>query len=141
MSIRIQKLQDNAIAPKRQTHHSAGYDLYANQGCNLLPGESCLIGTGIAMEIPDGFVGLIMSRSGSAVKHGIEKGAGVIDSDYRGEVKVLLRNFSNDTFFINPGDRIAQMIIVQYLSLEIEEVERLTSTDRGEGGFGSTGKR
>ncbi len=133
--------------PARQTDGAAGYDLSSgcmSMGCVsdlcLYPGDRRLIGTGFAWQIPEGHVGLIRPRSGLANKHGIDVMAGVIDSDYTGEVKVLLVNHGNEDVVVNHGDRIAQMLVVACRSDELIEVPSFDSiTERGANGFGSTG--
>lgn len=137
----VKQITATSKVPQRQTENSAGYDIYSDESYILLPGERHTFDTGVAMAIPKGYVGLVMSRSGSAVKNGIEKGAGVIDSDYRGELKVLLYNHSDESYPICRGDRIAQMLIVPVFQEQPIIVEELDSTERGEGGFGSTGKQ
>ena len=144
MNINIKKLCENAILPKYGTPYSAGADL------SLLPGESVTIAphatvlchTGLAMEIPEGYMGLIFARSGLASKRGIAPAnkVGVIDSDYRGEVMVCLHNHSNTTQTVEPKQRIAQIVIAPYLHVTFEETDSLSDTERGTGGFGSTGK-
>lgn len=131
-----------AIDPKRGTDGSAGYDLYSCDAAVVLPKKCCMITTGIAIEIPNGYVGLVFARSGLATKQGLRPAncVGVIDSDYRGEIKVCLYNDSNAVREVNFGDRIAQLVIVPYIYPELELSEALSDTERGEGGFGSTGK-
>ena len=126
--------------PKRETEGSAGYDLRsAHIGtCCLMPGERGLIETGFAWEIPAGMVGMIRPRSGLACREGLHTLAGVIDSDYRGEVKVLLLNTGDKPIEIKTGDRIAQMVVTLFHGNELIEVDELDDIDRG-GGFGSTG--
>lgn len=146
MKLKIKKLNDNAIIPKRATEGSAGMDLYA---CIETPivlgaGERTMIPTGIAISLPNAdYVAYIYARSGLAVKNGITLSncVGVVDSDYRGEIKVGLINLSKHDFVINPNERIAQMVIAPVILPEIEEVAELDETLRGEGGFGSTGRR
>lgn len=144
-SMNIKKLTDTAIVPTRGSASAAGFDLYVD--CNqdsidLMPGETVKLGTGIALEIPEGYVGLVFARSGLATNKGLRPAncVGVIDSDYRGEVIVALHNDSNYIRKTGGGDRIAQLVIVPYLAPELNVVDDLTDTDRGEGGFGSTGK-
>ena len=143
--LRIKKLCENAIVPTYGTEFSAGADLYAcvDGQVEILPSETKLIKTGLAMEIPTGFVGLIYARSGLASKRGLAPAnkVGVVDSDYRGEVMVALHNHSDKVQTIDAGERIAQMVIAPYLKVEFEEVDVLEDTVRGEGGFGSTGKK
>ena len=143
MKVKVKKLTDSAIIPTFGSVASAGGDLY-NAGDDIIiaPSQTVLVGTGLAVEIPDGYVGLVYARSGLATKSGLAPAnkVGVIDSDYRGEVKVALFNHSNEVRTIAKGERVAQMVIAPYLKVEYEEVEELSTTQRGEGGFGSTGK-
>jgi len=118
----------------------AGFDLYSSGNFILKPMEKKLVTTGIKIEIPEGYVGLIWDRSGLAAKHSLHNLAGVVDAHYRGEVKVVVINLGNETFEITKGMRIAQMLIQSVVSVEIEESDSLSETVRGEGGFGSTGK-
>lgn len=118
---------------------SAGLDLRAIQETWIKPGERALIKTGVSVAIPNNFFGSIRPRSGLAVKKGIDVLAGVIDCDYRGEIGVVLINLGSETFVVQPGDRVAQMIIQPYLTVETVQVEDLDATNRGTGGFGSTG--
>ena len=138
-SIKWKELLPAAITPTRGSEGSAGFDLYAYEPATLWPGCRLLVSTGIACAIPAGWVGIINPRSGLACK-GITVDAGVIDSDYRGEIKVLLVHHEGSAYSINMGDRIAQMVVVPYLA-ESEVVDELPDTDRGDGGFGSTGMR
>lgn len=142
--IRIKKLNENAFIPTRGSQYSAGYDLYAciNSPVTILPHTTEKIGTGLAIEIPEGYFGAIFARSGLATKEGLRPAncTGVCDSDYRGEYIVALHNDTNETKLVMPNERIAQLVIMPYLSVEFEEVTELTDTERGDGGFGSTGK-
>lgn len=143
MVVRIKKVDSRAIIPTRGTQYAAGYDLYAcglNDGQIIKPGETVKIGTGICMEIPDSFFGAVFARSGLATKQGLRPAncVGVIDSDYRGEIIVAMHNDSNEERCIHNGDRIAQIVITPFLSAELEEVNDLSETGRGSGGFGST---
>ena len=142
MKLKIKKLNPKAIIPAYQTKEAAGFDLHSIENVILKPGERKLIGTGLAFEIEFGYEVQIRPRSGLAFKHGITvlNSPGTIDSDYRGEIKVLLINHSNEKFEIKKGDRIAQAVVAPVIQAEIVEVEELSSTKRGEGGFGSTGK-
>ena len=130
--------------PKYETINSAGMDLRANieEPIVLKPMERRLIPTGLYMALPQGFEAQIRPRSGLAFKKGITvlNSPGTIDSDYRGEIKVILVNLSNEPFVINPGERIAQMVVARYEQVEWDEVEVLDETERGTGGFGSTGR-
>lgn len=140
---RIKKLNNRAIIPTRGSEYAAGYDLYANNEQRLLinSGDTVKVGTGIAMEIPEGYFGAIFARSGLATKQGLRPAncVGVVDSDYRGELIVALHNDSNEPREIMPNDRIAQLVITPYLTVDFVESDTLDDTDRGEGGFGSTG--
>ena len=146
MQIKIKKLKENANLPTRGTIGSAGADLYAciDEKIKINPGDLKLIPTGIAIAIPDSSaVAYIYARSGLGVKHGIclSNGVGVIDSDYRGEIMVGLCNVSNTPYTVEPGERIAQMVISPVIIPRFAQVDELDKTDRGEGGFGSTGKK
>jgi len=140
--LKIKKLNEKAQLPVKGSEHAAGYDLMSTEELTVPARGKAVIPTGLAMAISIGNYGRIAPRSGLAAKNFIDVGAGVIDADYRGEVKVLLFNFSEVDFKVNPGDRVAQLIIEKYTRTEIEEVADggdLDSTERGEGGFGSTG--
>lgn len=143
MKIRVKKLKNAVNLPKYATAGSSGLDLYAaiEKPIILLPKQRCNIPTGIAVEIPFGYEGQIRPRSGLAVKHGITvlNTPGTIDSDYRGEIKVVLINLGKEKFVIYRGDRIAQLVFTPIVKVEFEEVEELSPTERGEEGFGSTG--
>ncbi len=125
--------------PTRGSEHAAGADLHAAADITLAPGERALVPTGLQLAIPAGHVGLVWPRSGLAVRHGIDTLAGVIDSDYRGEVRVLLVNHGTEPFAIRRGDRIAQLLIQRVERAAFVPVAELPASDRGEGGFGSTG--
>ena len=139
LPFKVKKLNPNAKLPYKGSSLSAGYDLFASEACKIAPGDRKLISTGLAVACPPEHYARIAPRSGLAVKNGIDMGAGVVDADYRGEVKVLLFNFGQDEFEVKIGDRIAQMIVEKIAMVEIIEVEDLNETERGEGGFGSTG--
>lgn len=143
-TVRLKKLREDAIIPAYGTEFAAGADLYAcmDKDITINPGCTEFIHTGIALEIPTGLVGLIYARSGMACKRGLAPAnkVGVIDSDYRGEIMVALYNQSNETKVITSGDRIAQIIIQPVTQFEFNEVDELSDTARGEGGFGSTRK-
>jgi dUTP pyrophosphatase len=126
--------------PVRSSALAAGADLFAAEEISLAPGERQLVPTGLHVAIPAGHVGLIWPRSGLAFRNGIDTMAGVIDSDYRGEVRVLLINHGVDDFLIRPGDRIAQLLIQKVEAAEFVRVEVLPDSERGTGGFGSTGR-
>ena len=140
----IKKLQKNIILPEYKTDGSSGMDLMANveQTVKILPGEKKIISTGIIVAIPEQYEIQIRPRSGLAAKSGISvlNTPGTIDSDYRGEIKVILINLGKDIFEIKKNDRIAQMIVCPIIKVELEEVQNLPKTIRGKGGFGSTGK-
>lgn len=142
--VKVKKLDPRAILPARGSADAAGADLYAllEEDVTLLPGETAMIPTGLSMEIPSGYAGLIFARSGLASKKGLAPAnkVGVVDSDYRGEFLVALHNHSAVSHTVSCGDRIAQLVIVPYLPAVFEETEALSDTDRGAGGFGSTGK-
>ena len=131
-------------APSYATEKSAGMDLKANitEPVVLKPLERAMIPTGLYIALPDGMEAQVRPRSGLAAKFGISvlNTPGTIDADYRGEIKVILVNLSNDEFVVNPGERIAQMVVARYEKVEWEEVETLDETERGQGGFGSTGR-
>jgi dUTP pyrophosphatase len=139
MSFRVKKLAQGADLPVRGSNGAAGYDLTSVEECVILPGRRAVVATGISLKVPEGTYGRIAPRSGLAVKHGIQVGAGVIDSDYTGEVKVVLFNHNNKKYSIKPGFRIAQLILEQCVTPEVVEVDDLDATDRGSNGFGSTG--
>ncbi|MGO3648973.1 dUTP diphosphatase [Agrococcus casei] len=121
----------------------AGADLRASEAITLEPGDRALVATGIRIALPDGFVGLVHPRSGLAAKHGVTvlNTPGTIDAGYRGEVKVILANLGRESFSVEPGDRIAQLVVQRVERAEFIRVEQLPGSDRGEGGFGSTGHR
>lgn len=144
LEIKFKKLNENAVMPTFGTKYSAGADLYsAEEEITINPGETAFIGTGIAMAIPEGKVGLIYARSGLACKKGLAPAnkVGVVDSDYRGEVKVALHNHSNTQQTVLKGERVAQMVITDYYPCTYVECDSLDDTERGEGGFGSTGRK
>lgn len=137
--INIKKLSSSATIPTRANSTDAGLDLYSDEAVTLLPNSSTLVNTGIAMAIPEGFAGLIWDRSGMAVKNDVHRFAGVIDAGYRGPIKVCLYNFSDSTVQIKRGHRIAQILIQEVPDFVVQEVDDLDPTERGEGGFGSSG--
>lgn len=146
MKVRIRKISGNAVIPSRATEGSAGADLYAvcqSDTLEIPPHETVLVHTGLAFEIPEGFVGLVFARSSLGTKRGLAPAnkVGVIDSDYRGEVMVSLHNHSNDVAHIDNGERIAQMVIVPFLAADFVLCDELGDTERGAGGFGSTGTK
>lgn len=145
-TLKIRKVSENAIIPKRATGGSAGLDLCAciDAPITLNGGETALIPTGLAIELPSAEYGaFVFARSGLAIKHGIGllNAVGVIDSDYRGEIKVGVINQIGEVYTIEPGERVAQMVILPVSMMPVEEVETLGETDRGAGGFGSTGTK
>lgn len=140
MKIKIKLLSEWAKTPTRGTEESAGYDLYAAQNGEIDPLKRSLIKTNISIAIPKGYYGRIAPRSGLAYKNGIDVMAGVIDSDYRGDVGVILYNTGADIFNVKQGDRIAQLIIEKCHVADWDLAEDLSDTDRGEGGYGHTGK-
>lgn len=144
MKIQIKKLNENAVIPTRGSEQAAGYDLYAatDEPITILPHETAKIGTGLAIAVPDGYFGAIFARSGLAAKQGLRPAncVGVADSDYRGEYIVALHNDTDFERTIAPKERIAQLVVMPYLAVEFDEVDELSETARGEGGFGSTGK-
>jgi dUTP pyrophosphatase len=143
VSLRFKRLSAEARAPEQAHDGDAGYDLYASEAALLGPGQRASVGTGIAVAIPEGCAGLVLPRSGLARRHGIglANAPGLIDSGYRGELRVLLLNTDrSEEFQVDVGDRIAQLLLVRYESGPIEEVAELDATARGEGGFGSTGR-
>lgn len=134
------KLGTGARLPEKANPTDAGIDIFASAYQAILPRQRALISTGLYMEIPEGFCIFIKSRSGLAAKDWLDVEAGVVDQDYRGEVRVLISNNSDRTFRIDEGDKIAQMVLLPVPAVEIKEVTTLSSTNRGANGFGSTGK-
>lgn len=139
MKIYVKKLREDAYLPTRGSEHAAGLDLYSIEEVLIPPGERALVKTGISVAVEHGTYFRIAPRSGLAYKHGIDVLAGVVDSDYRGEIAVILNNLGNKDFHVMKGDRIAQGIIEVIQLSEVVEVDDLDSTDRGANGFGSTG--
>ena len=140
--VRFKKLSENAVVPSYGTAYSAGADLYSamKEDVIIAPETTKFIKTGIAIEIPEGLVGLIYARSGMACKKGLAANkVGVIDSDYRGEIIVALYNHSDSSVTVASGDRIAQLVLTPYIKADFEEADELDDTVRGDGGFGSTG--
>jgi dUTP pyrophosphatase len=141
--LKVKILREGVTLPKYQTDHSAGLDLCAciDRDIILMPGERVLVPTGISIELPDSYEAQVRPRSGLAINHGVTvlNSPGTIDPDYRGEVKVILINLGKEPFVIKNGMRIAQMVISKFERVEVEVVEELSQTRRGEGGFGSTG--
>ena len=143
-SVKIKKLKDYAKLPTRGSEYAAGYDLCAciDKQVKIKPGEVAKIGTGLAMELPSGYFGAIFARSGLATKQGLKPAncVGVCDEDYTGEYIVALHNTSSQVQVVHNGDRIAQLVLLPYENIEFIVCDELTDTDRGAGGFGSTGK-
>lgn len=143
MRLRYRLLSDAARAPAQAQDGDAGYDLCASEAATLDPGDRASVGTGIALEIPDGHGGLVLPRSGLAARHGISlvNSPGLIDCGYRGEVRILLLNTDRaERFTIAAGERIAQLVVVRAEALELEQAAQLADSARGEGGFGSSGR-
>lgn len=143
MELPFAKLKDEAMIPTRAHEGDAGLDLYACEAAHIGPGERWSVGTGVAVEIPEGHAGLVLPRSGLAKKHGIAlvNSPGLIDSGYRGEIRVLLLNTDPaETFRVEPGDRIAQLVIAPIAPAEPVETQSLADSARGDGGFGSSGR-
>jgi len=145
-TIKVKKLTSTATIPTKSRKTDAGYDLYADEDIAIYPEDTKLISTGIAFAIPDGYAGLIWDRSGLGTK-GVHRHAGVVDSSYRGEVKVALYNarpghvdFTDNMYFISRGDRIAQILFQKVPHFDLVETEELDETDRGSSGFGSSGR-
>lgn len=143
MNVKIKRLVPSAKLPTKATSGSGAYDIYSTDALSLAPGGRYAFGTGLALEIPLGFVALVCPRSGLAIKQGVTvlNGPGVIDADYRGELKAIVTNHDiNNAFAVSNGDKIAQLLFVKAEDVTFDEVDELSSTDRGTGGFGSTGK-
>ena len=145
MIVRVKKLSDTAKLPVRGSAAAAGYDLYADlsEQTEIMPHETKMIPTGLSVEIPEGYFGAVFARSGLAAKESLRPAncVGVIDSDYRGPLMVALHNDGDIPRVIVPLERIAQIVVIPYLSVSFAETEELDKTVRGEGGFGSTGKQ
>jgi len=145
MKINVKKLCDAAVLPSRETVGAAGADLRTviSEPLTIEPGTTAMLPTGLAFEIPEGYVGLVFARSSLGSKRGLAPAnkVGVIDSDYRGEVKVALHNHSAVSQTVEPLERVAQFVVVPFLAAEYEEADELSDTVRGEGGFGSTGRK
>lgn len=138
-TLQVKKLRPEAVLPTRGSEWSAGYDLSSAEAKTIAPGARAVVKTALSVACPAGTYGRIAPRSGLTVKKGIHVGAGVVDADYRGEVGVVLFNLGQEDFEIQPGDRIAQLVLEQILMVPVEEVQELDETVRGAGGFGSTG--
>jgi len=146
MEVKIKKMFEDAQIPTRGSAQAAGYDLYAykpndKEAVYIQPHTSMMIHTGISAAIPEGYFGAVYARSGMAKKHGLRPAncVGVVDADFRGEIMVILHNDTEESQLVKHNDRIAQLVITPYLSVEFNEVEELSNTERGSGGFGSTG--
>jgi dUTP pyrophosphatase len=143
MQLSVMKLKEEAVLPSRAHEGDAGLDLYACEPAHIGPGERWGVGTGVGVEIPEGHAGLVLPRSGLARDHGIAlvNAPGLIDSGYRGELRVLLLNTDPaETFRVEPGDRIAQLVLTPIVTPEVAETSALTESARGQGGFGSSGR-
>ena len=144
MRINIKKLTETAKLPERGSAYAAGYDLFADlkEAVEIAPKQTLMINTGVAMEIPEGYWGGIFARSGLSSKEGLRPAncVGVVDADYRGPVCVALHNDGEVVRTVTPGQKVAQLVVVPFLAVEFDEVEELSDTVRGAGGFGSTGK-
>ena len=138
-NLNVQLLNQDAVLPSRGSDCAAGLDLYSCDEIFIDANSRAIISTGVAVEIPTGTYGRIAPRSGLAVKKGLDVGAGVCDSDFRGEIKVLLFNHSDDGYLVKKSDRIAQLIITPYVHTSVTQVDVLDETKRGDQGFGSTG--
>ena len=139
MEIKVQRLSKYGRVPTKINDSDAGWDIYASEDAIIDPSQSQLVSTDMAMAIPEGYVGLIWDRSGMAAKRGVHRFAGVIDSGYRGEIKVCLWNSSKEHCIINKGERIAQILFQQVPPFYLKEVQNLDNTERGKDGFGSSG--
>lgn len=139
MTVRIQKLDQEARVPEYAHQGDAGMDMFSLTEVTLAPGARTVVPTGVAMQVPEGFVALVWDKSGRAVKDGVTTLAGVIDSGYRGEVGIVLLNTSDQELVIEKHQKVAQILIQPVHSAQLEVVESLEDSDRGEGGFGSTG--
>jgi len=141
MILKVKILDKNIATPSYAHEGDAGFDLRAKKRTVVSPGERAFIPTGLSVEIPEGFAGLIWDKSGLAMKHGLKTLGGVIDSSYRGEIVVGIVNLSDKDHIFQKGDKTAQMLIQKVERVNFEEVEEVSKTERGEGGFGSTGKK
>jgi len=144
MKVLIKKLREDAVIPTAGSEHAAGYDLYACTGqgeIRIAPHSTEMIGTGLSVAVPEGYFGAVFARSGLATKQGLRPAncVGVCDSDYRGEYIVSLHNDTDEEKLIKDGERIAQLVLIPHLAVEFSEAEELDETERGAGGFGSTG--
>jgi dUTP pyrophosphatase len=143
VKLRFRRLRDSALLPSRAHDGDAGLDLHAAERASIAPGARASVGTGVAVEVPPGHAGLVLPRSGLAARHGIAlvNAPGLIDAGYRGEIRVLLFNTDRvSTFEVEPGDRIAQLLLTPFADAEPIEADELATSARGEGGFGSSGR-
>lgn len=140
MNLNFKKLHPDAKIPSYAHVHDAGFDMYATEDVHFEPGAKMRVPTGIALEIPDGYVGLVWDKSSLSFNHGLKTMGGVIDAGYRGEIIIGLYNFSDTPYVIKKGDKMAQMLIQKIEHVSFSEVEELSDTTRGDGGWGSTGK-
>jgi len=138
--LKVKRLAGEAKIPIYAHQGDAGLDLFSNEKITLLPGERKIIKTGIALEIPEGYTGLVWDKSGLSVNHGLKTLGGVVDAGYRGELMVGLINLSKDEYVLEKGHKVAQMLIQKVEKVVVDEVDRLRDTSRGGGGFGSTGR-
>ncbi len=138
--LNIKKLHTRAKLPHYAHPHDAGADLFSVEDVVIPPGERVLVSTGIALEIPEGYVGLVWDKSGLSTTHGLKTLGGVIDAGYRGEIKIGIINLSKDPYHLGVGHKVAQLLLQNVEHAHIVEVDDLSSSTRGEGGFGSTGK-
>ncbi len=141
MTIQVKRLSATAILPQYALPQDAGMDFYADEETIIPPQERKIISTGIALAIPSGYVGLVWDKSGIAAKHGLKTMGGVVDSGYRGEIKIIVHNLSEEPYLVTKGTKIAQLLIQPVEQRTIVEVDTLDETTRGEGGFGSTGEK
>lgn len=139
MQLGVKKLVPDSIIPTRGSDGAVGYDIYSNENCVISSDDRWAVSTGISIVLPEGVYGRVAPRSGLSVKHGIHTGAGVIDPDYTGEIKVVLFNLGHEDFKIKKGDRIAQLILERCETPPVVEIDTIEMTDRGSSGFGSTG--
>jgi dUTP pyrophosphatase len=142
INLKVKRLDPQALIPRYETNGAAGLDLSALEEVTIAVGRWLRVRTGLSLEIPPGYEGQVRPRSGLAVRHGVTvlNAPGTIDSDYRGELQVALINFGSDPYRIEPGERIAQLVIAPVTRVEVVETDDLSQTDRGSGGFGSTGR-
>lgn len=140
MKLKIKKIHPDAVIPKFAHEGDAGMDIFSIEKVEIKPDDRVQVKTGLAFEVPDGFVGLIWDKSGLSHKHGLKTLGGVLDSGYRGELMVGITNLSKETYILERGHKVAQMLVQKIEHPEIVEVETLSDTKRGKGGFGSTGK-